>query len=98
MLGEGNAVAQVFRDRLADMLAFVVAEANGGVVLLDGRFDQVDGLVALLALPALVLGADEVLVDATVAVVAGVDELAATGAAADRALEVVQVLAVALAG
>ncbi|HUN78557.1 MAG TPA: hypothetical protein VMU32_06535 [Solirubrobacteraceae bacterium] len=98
LLGEGNAVAQVFRDRLADSLASVVAEANGGVMLLDGRFAQVDGLVALLAPSALVLRADKVLVDAAIAVVAGVDELAAAGAAADRALEVAQVLAITLAG
>lgn len=67
-------------------------------MLFDGCFYEVDGLVALGAFPALVLGADEVLVDPAVAFVSGVDELAAAGAAADRALEVMLVLAVALTG
>ena len=67
-------------------------------MVLDGGLDEVDGLAALWAFAALVARADEVFVDAAVAFVAGVDQAAAAGAAADRALEVVLVLAVALAG
>lgn len=59
---------------------------------LDRGFYEIGGLAALRALLALVLGADDVPVDAAVAVVARVDELAATGAAADRALQVVLVV------
>jgi hypothetical protein len=98
LLGGGDALIEVFGDRPVDLLAFVVAERDRGVVLFDGCFYEVDGLVALWAFAALVARADEVLVDAAVAFVSGVDELAAAGAAADRALEVVLVLAVALAG
>jgi hypothetical protein len=98
LLGYLGALVEVVGDRLADFLAFGVGDGDASVVVLDGGFDEVDGLVALGAFPVLVVGADEVLVDAAVAFVLGVDEAAAAGAAADRALEVVQVRAVALTG
>ncbi|MGA2165436.1 MAG: hypothetical protein ABSH36_13330 [Solirubrobacteraceae bacterium] len=97
-LGGGDLLVEVFGDRLADLLAFLGAELDGRVVRVDLGFYDIDGVVALRALPALVLGTDEVLVDTAVAIVAGVDELAAAGAATDGALEVVLVLAVALPG
>lgn len=87
LLAGGDFLAEVFEDRLPDLLALFGAELDGGVVRFDRGFYEVGGLVALWAFAALVLGADEVLVDAAVAFVAGVDELACAGAAADRALE-----------
>ncbi|HXN38668.1 MAG TPA: hypothetical protein VN892_11560, partial [Solirubrobacteraceae bacterium] len=78
------------------MFAFGLAERDACIVGFDGCFYEVDGLVALGAFAALVARTDEVLVGAAVAFVSGVDELAAAGAAADGALEVVLVLAVAL--
>jgi hypothetical protein len=98
LLGGCDLLAEILDDRVADLLAFSLAERHASVVLLDLGFYEVDGLVALRALPALALGANEVLVDTAVAIVAGVDELAVAGAAADGALEVVLVLAVALPG
>jgi hypothetical protein len=98
LLGRGGSFAQVVGDRSSDLLPLGVAEGHGGVVLFDGCFHEVDGLVALGAFAPLVARADEVLVDATVAFVAGVDETAGAGTAADRALEIVLVLTVALPG
>ncbi|HXA54882.1 MAG TPA: hypothetical protein VNV37_08415 [Solirubrobacteraceae bacterium] len=97
LLGGGGSLAEVDGERLADFLAFGLGDRDTAVVVFDGGFDDVDGLVALGALAVLVAGTDEVLVHAAVAVVLGVDEAAAAGAAADRALEVVLVCAVALA-
>ncbi|HEV3322353.1 MAG TPA: hypothetical protein VG147_09215 [Solirubrobacteraceae bacterium] len=98
LLGDLGALVEVVGDRLPDFLAFGVGDGDTAVVLLDGALHDVDGLVALGALVALVVGADEVLVGSAVAFVLGVDQAAATGAAADRALEVVLVCTVALAG
>ncbi|HWY18784.1 MAG TPA: hypothetical protein VNY27_08765 [Solirubrobacteraceae bacterium] len=97
-MGGRGTLPEVTGYRLADCLPFGVGEGDTAVVVLDRDFYEVDGLVALGALAALVVGADEVLVDAAVAGVLGVDEAAAAGAAADGALEVVLVCAVALAG
>ena len=83
LLREGDAVTQVLGDRVADSLSFGAAEPNGGVVLLDGGLDEVDGLVALRALTALVLGTDEVFIGAAVAFVPRVNEMAAAVATAD---------------
>ncbi|HSZ06864.1 MAG TPA: hypothetical protein VK778_16875 [Solirubrobacteraceae bacterium] len=98
LLGCRDALAEADRDGLANVLAFGLAERHSRVVVLDRGLYEVDGLVALRALAALVARTNEVLVVAAVAFVAGVDETAAAGAAADGALEVVLVLAVALAG
>ncbi|HEY7953364.1 MAG TPA: hypothetical protein VID70_10265 [Solirubrobacteraceae bacterium] len=97
LLGGRHALAQVAGERLADLVAFGVGDGDAAVVLLDGLLDEINGLIALGALSVLVALADEVFVGAAVAVVAGVDQAAAAGAAADGALEAVLVLAVALA-
>jgi hypothetical protein len=47
LLGRGDSLAEVDGDRLADFLAFGVAERDAGVVVLDGCFYEVGGLVAL---------------------------------------------------
>ncbi|HYM54954.1 MAG TPA: hypothetical protein VES97_06305 [Solirubrobacteraceae bacterium] len=69
LLGGRDALAEVFGDRAANLLAFCLAERDRGVVGFDGCFDEVDGLVALRAFAALVARADEVLVESAVAFV-----------------------------
>ncbi len=77
LLGGCGSLAEVDGDGLPDFLAFGVAEWDAGVVVLDGCFYEVDGLVALGAFAALVAWADEVFVVSSVAFVAGVDQSAA---------------------
>src|ERR1700691_1661905 len=68
----GQALAEILGDGSPDLFTLGVAEHDRGVVTLDDCFDQVDGQVALWALAALVLDADEVFIGAAVAFVAGV--------------------------
>ena len=65
------------RPRLQDRLAFLLAEGDARVVVLDGALDEVDGLVALGAFATQVARADEVLVEPAVAFVARVDQTVA---------------------
>src|ERR1700726_2782532 len=64
----------------------------------DRRLNEIYGLVALRALLALELRAHEVLVGAAIAAMATVDQLALACPTPNRALQVVPMLAVALAG